>query len=53
MIKLSNDELIKIVGGSISASLINSVVKALTIMIEVGRNLGSSISRVRNKNFCP
>lgn len=54
MKKLCDYELINVVGGqNISATFINSVVKTLTIIIEIGRNIGSSINRVKNKNFCP
>ena len=54
MKRLIDLELINVVGGqNISATFINSVVKALTIIIEIGRNLGSSINRVKNKNYCP
>ena len=54
MIKLSEFDLKKITGGfNFNASFINSCVKIFNVLIEIGRNIGSSASRVKNKNYCP
>ncbi|NLL45052.1 MAG: hypothetical protein GX247_05250 [Mollicutes bacterium] len=51
---LERNELLKIVGGiSISGTLINSIVRGINALLEVGRSLGSAIRRIVSKNICP
>lgn len=45
--KESNDDLILVVGGGISGTLINSFVKAATFILELGRAVGSAIRNAR------
>lgn len=53
--KLDKKELIEIYGGasSISGTMINAFVKAIDILLEVGRSLGSAIRRVGDGRSCP
>ena len=51
--KLNNKELKLIVGGaSISASLIDSLIKGVNSFLDIGRYLGSSIRRFIGGNMC-
>ena len=51
---LVREELLLInAGASISGTLINSVVKAFNLVLEVGRALGSAIRRGLAKKTCP
>lgn len=54
MNKLSNEELIKISGGTmqITASLLNAVVKCFDTLLELGRTIGSSIRRISSGKIC-
>lgn len=54
MNKLNVKELKEIkAGASISATLINALVRCVTSVMDVGRYLGSSIRRITGKNSCP
>lgn len=51
---MKRDELISTVGGAtrfISASLLNSIIRGLNTILELGRSLGTAIRRGRN-NMC-
>ena len=50
--KLTDKQLKAINGGSISATLINAIVKGFELIIELGRSLGSSIRRVTSGKSC-
>lgn len=50
--RLSKEELKQIHGGDISGSLVSSMVRGITILLELGRSLGSSIRRVIDGNIC-
>ncbi len=50
--KLSKEELKRIYGGDISGSMLSSMVRGITILLELGRSLGSSLRRVMDGNMC-
>ena len=50
--KLSKEELKSIYGGDISGSMLSSMVRGITILLELGRSLGSSLRRVLDGNMC-
>jgi hypothetical protein len=50
--KLSQKELKSIYGGDISGSMLSSMVKGITILLELGRSLGSSLRRLIDGNIC-
>ncbi|HHU54480.1 MAG TPA: hypothetical protein GXZ63_01535 [Mollicutes bacterium] len=51
---LNKPELLKIEGGlTISGSLISSMVRGITVILELGRSLGTAIRRVAGNNLCP
>ena len=51
---MNNNELINIYGGASisSGSFWNSVVRVITIFLELGRNIGSAISYKKNNKTC-
>jgi hypothetical protein len=52
--KLTNKELKMIIGGAtISGTLINSLIKGINSLLDVGRYFGSSIRRLIGKSACP
>jgi len=50
--KLTEDELKKINGGSLSGTLINSIVRGVNLIFELGRAIGSALLRLKNKSRC-
>lgn len=50
--KLNQEQLKEIYGGDISGTLLSSMVKGITILLELGRSLGSSIRRMVEHNIC-
>jgi hypothetical protein len=53
MMKLENNELINIYGGStISGTLLNSVSRILETIMDVGRSLGTSIRMIYSGKRC-
>ena len=54
MNEMSKQELKNIYGGTtISGTLINSLVKGIDVILDLGRSLGSAIRRIQDKNVCP
>lgn len=52
--ELNKNQLLNIVGGiSISGTLINSIVKGVNAIFDIGRSIGSAIRRIRSGNVCP
>ena len=50
---MENDELLTIKGGTVlSASVVNALVRAVSLALELGRSLGSYIRRSKTKNYC-
>jgi len=50
--KLENRELIKINGGAINATWLNSMARLISIVIDVGKMIGTSFRRITGKNYC-
>lgn len=50
--RLKNNELIDINGGAITATWLNSCSRFISLVIEVGKMIGSSIRRTITKNYC-
>lgn len=50
--KLKNDELILVVGGGVSATLLNALSRAITTAIGLGQIIGTAIRRAIKKNYC-
>ena len=54
MIVLNKEELMSIEGGAswYSASFLNSISRAISTLVDLGRTLGSSLRRTLNGNVC-
>ncbi len=53
MNKLEKQQLLEIRGGlSMSGSLLSYIIKGFNTILELGRNLGSSIRRIHNGSMC-
>lgn len=50
--RLNNNELLMIRGGAASATLINAIVKGISLLIDLGKSLGSTIRRVSANKSC-
>ncbi|MBR1414055.1 MAG: hypothetical protein IJ574_05265 [Bacilli bacterium] len=49
---LNDKQLITINGGAISATYLNAIARAATVLLELGRTIGSAIRRGFSKNYC-
>lgn len=52
---LEKEELIKIRGGGsslISGTVLNGLVRGVQFLYQLGQSLGTSINRMRKKNYC-
>lgn len=49
---LKKNELTNIVGGAVTATMFNAIVKGFMFIFDLGKSVGSSISRIINKNYC-
>ena len=52
MKELTNKELNLIIGGTISGAVITSVIKGVSVVLELGRSFGSALRRIATKNYC-
>ncbi len=50
--ELNNYEMEKINGGTITSSMINAIISAVGIILELGEKTGSSIRRLVEGNMC-
>ncbi len=51
-IKLNKEELLKVTGGSLSATMINAIVKGAGLLFEIGQAVGNAIRRAITKTTC-
>lgn len=51
--QLSNEQLKNIVGGAVTGAIINSLVRGINSLLEVGRSLGTAIRRIIDNSICP
>lgn len=49
---LSDKELLKINGGTITASLINAIARGISTIADLGRNVGTAIRRLVSGKIC-
>jgi len=53
MNNINNKELVEIKGGTtINGTLLNSIAKLVETIFNLGRSIGSSITRLRENNLC-
>jgi len=46
------EELLNIVGGAISGTLINAFAKSITVLLDLGRSFGTAIRRISSNKVC-
>lgn len=51
--KLTEKQMKSIYGGSISGTMINSLVRGINALLDLGRSLGTAIRRISRNNICP
>lgn len=51
---IEKEELLKIVGGGsvISGTVLNGIIRGVQFLYQLGQSLGTSINRMRKKNYC-
>ena len=49
---MTTEELKNIHGGAISASMINAIVRGVTILVTLGQYTGSAVRRITKKCYC-
>ncbi len=49
---LNNDDLQKIEGGSVSGTLINAFTSGMKVILDIGRNLGAALRRIKEGKMC-
>lgn len=52
MSNLKNEELILTVGGAFSATMLGYVIKGINLIMDFGRQIGSSLRRLVNGSYC-
>lgn len=50
--ELEKQELMNIVGGAISASMISAVVRGINSLLDLGRSVGTAIRRIQSGKVC-
>ncbi len=50
--RLNDEQLTRIDGGAVTASLLNAISRVVDTILEIGRTVGSAIRRLYNGNFC-
>lgn len=50
---IEENELKRIVGGAISATMLSAIIRGLKLIIDFGRALGTAFRRICFKNVCP
>ena len=50
--KIKNEELLQIVGGAISASMINTIIRGINSFLDLGRSVGTAIRRIQSGRIC-
>lgn len=51
--KLTARQMKNIYGGSITGTMINSLVRGINALLDLGRSLGTAIRRISGNNICP
>ena len=51
MRELTNKELNLVIGG-VSGAVLSSIIKGVSVILELGRSLGSAVRRMMTKNYC-
>lgn len=49
---MKDKDLLKVVGGSISGTVLNAISRLINTFLDLGRSIGSSIRRIKSNNKC-
>ena len=49
---MTENELREIKGGEVSGTLLNSIARIFTVILDIGRSFGSALSYWKNKRSC-
>ncbi len=49
---LEKNELSQVVGGGITAALVNAVIRGFQFLFDLGKSVGSSIARMTKGSYC-
>ena len=52
MIELKKEQMYKIKGGGLSSTMLNALMRTVSVMFSVGQAVGSAIRRTKTKNYC-
>lgn len=52
MLNLTDKELISVDGGGFTATFLNAASRAISTLLELGRNLGSALRRTFSRSIC-
>ncbi len=50
--ELTKKELLNIVGGGLTASMLNAFIRGVNTILDLGRSVGSGIRRISNGSLC-
>lgn len=50
--KLTKEELLLVEGGKTSAALLNSILRGASLILELGRSLGTAVRRITSRKSC-
>lgn len=50
--KIDNKDLLLVYGGSISSTMLNAISRLITTLLDLGRTIGTSLNRYKNKTYC-
>lgn len=51
--ELTQQELYKVVGGTVTASFLNAIARGIGVLLDLGRSVGTAIRRIGNGSICP
>ena len=49
---MKDEDMVLVKGGAINGTILNAISRIFTVVLEIGRAIGSSISRARSGNKC-
>lgn len=52
MEKLDKEQLLKVTGGGISATLLNALARGIDVFLDVGRSIGNAVRRIISGSKC-
>lgn len=54
MRELNDKKMVQIIGGiNITGAFINSLVRGIDVLLDLGRSIGSAIRRAKDHSLCP